>query len=137
MASITLYYLFLNVFTTQATFCSEEKKWPFVTLCKNGNSSNSLVTSCERRKTGIYGAVHLEAATFVQIHQNQNRKVNFSQNSYSSCRNAPFDQVDLTSRAISLKLRTDEVFSFCRRQIGATGSEFLYKGVVARGLFPV
>ena len=56
-----------------------------------------------------YGAVHLEAATFVQIHQNQNRKASFSQNSYSSCRNAPFDQVDLT-RVILLKLKTDEVF---------------------------
>jgi hypothetical protein len=32
MTSITLYYLFLNVFTIQDTLCSEEKKWPFVTL---------------------------------------------------------------------------------------------------------
>jgi len=60
----------------------------------------------------IYGAVHLCTTNFVQVHKIQIRKVSFVQISYSSCRNASFDQRNLTSKPILLKLKTEWVYFF-------------------------
>jgi len=58
----------------------------------------------------FYGAVHLCTTNFVQVHKIQIRKVSFVQISYPSCRNGSFDQRNLASKPILLKLKTEWVF---------------------------
>ena len=70
------------------------------------------IDKCTHRHINMctYGAVHLCTTNFVQVHKIWIRKVSFVQISYPSCRNASFDQRNLTSKPILLKLKTEWVF---------------------------